>query len=79
MKKWQKIAGIVLLSVLFIVGIFWQWIIFYEIGAFRVTFAAHDCKDTLYIMMSGDTILFWITYIAALFFFIYLWKKGGEQ
>ena len=79
MKKWQKIAGIVLLSVLFIVGIFWQWIFFYGIGFFRVTFAAHDCKDTLYIMMSGDAILFWITYIAALFFFISFGRKEASN
>ena len=79
MKKWHKILGIVLLSILFIVGIFWQWIIFYESRALRVTFAAHDAKDILYFMMSGDVILFWITYIAALFLFICLWRKGGKK
>ena len=79
MKKWHKILGIVLLSILFIVGIFWQWINFYAVNELRVTFAAHDCKDILYIMMSGDAILFWITYISALFFFICLWRKGGEK
>ena len=79
MKKWHKILGIVLLSILFIVGIFWQWIIYYESRALRVTFAAHDCKDILYIIMSGDAILFGITYNAALFLFICRCKKVGNN
>ena len=79
MKKWYKILCIVLLSVLLIVGLFWQWIIFYESRALRVTFAAHDCKDFLYFMISGDAILFWTTYIAALFLFICLGRKGGKK
>ena len=79
MKKGHKIFGIILLSVLLIVGLFWQWIIFYESRALRVTFAAHDAKDILYFMMSGDAILFWITYISALFFFICLCRKGGKK
>ena len=79
MKKWHKILGIVLLSILFIVGIFWQWISFYSISDLRVTFAAHDAKDILYFIMSGDAILFWITYISALFLFICLCRKGGKK
>lgn len=74
MKKGHKILGIVLLSVLLIVWLFWQWINFYAVSDFRVTFAAHDAKDFLYFMMSGDAILFLITYIAALFLFICLFN-----
>ena len=79
MKKWHKILGIILLSILFIVGIFWQWISFYSVSDFRITFAAHDAKDILYFIISGDAILFWITYISALFLFICLCRKGGKK
>lgn len=79
MKKWQKIAGIVLLTVIPLIGIFWQVGTYADVRAWRVTFAAHDCKDGLYVLMGGYAVLFWINYILTLFFFINLWRKGGKR
>ena len=76
MNKWQKIAGIVSLTVIPLVGIFWQVVTYADIRAWKVTFAAHDCKDVLYAVMGGYAFLFWISYalhFASLFVF------GGKE
>lgn len=79
MKKWHKILGIILFSVILLVGIFWQWIYIYSIRDLRITYATHDCKNAMYIFMGGDAIILGITYFAALFFFICLWRKGDKR
>lgn len=79
MKQWQKIVGIVSLTVIPLVGIFWQVVTYADIRAWKVTFAAHDCKDVLYAVMGGYAFLFWISYALAFCFFICLWRKGGKK
>ncbi len=79
MKKWQKILGIALLTAILIVGIFWQWVTYADIRAWKVTFSAHDCKDVLYTIMSGYAVLFRMNYALALCLFICLWRKGDKQ
>ena len=79
MKKWQKTAGTVSLTVIPLIGIFWQVVTYADIRAWKVTFAAHDCKAVLYAVMGGYAFLFWINYALAFCFFICLWWKGGKR
>ena len=77
MNKWQKIAGIVSLTVIPLVGIFWQVVTYADIRAWKVTFAAHDCKDVLYAVMGGYA--FWISYALHFASLFCLWRKGGKR
>lgn len=79
MKKWQKITGIVLFTIIGLLGALWQMGTYYEIRAWTVTFAAHDCKDALYLCLGSYAFLMWLCYLSALILFICLWRKGGKK
>lgn len=78
MKKWQKIAGTVSLTVISLVGIFWQVITYADIRAWRVTFAAHDCKDVLYAVL-GELRIFILDKLCLGILLLYLALAGRRQ
>ena len=79
MNKWQKIVGVIAFGAIGICELLMRVVTYADIRAWKVTFAAHDCKDVLYAVMGGYAFLFWISYALAFCFFICLWRKGGKR
>lgn len=79
MKKWQKIIGIIGFLFIFIALSFWNFLTYYGIEGVRITEAAHDCKDWLYLTLNVYNIFIGLIYFLSLMLFVRLWKKGDKK
>jgi len=79
MRTWQKIIGITFFTIFLLAILLCNWGVYSDIHAWTVTFAAHDCKDVLYILLNTYNLCIGLLYIIALALFISLWRKGGKR